>query len=80
MTTAEKNDLVARLQAGKRKAKAERPARLAAVEAAMDQEGAAYKDARVDGNLAGMKAARERIRGLGVKRSRLQAAMEGDNR
>ena len=72
MTTAEKEDLVRRLQAGKARARRERPARLAAVEAKLDEKGAEYREARERQDWDEVARIRAEISQLGAERRRLQ--------
>lgn len=74
MTAAEKRALVKRLTEGKRRKKAERPKRLAAVEAEMLKLGEAYKLAKENCDHDLMREAREEIHRLGRERHKL---MEG---
>jgi hypothetical protein len=71
MTTAEKSRLVERLQAGRAKARALRPQRLAECEAEMDRLGASYRAARDLGDYPLMAEVRAEISALGAKRQRL---------
>ncbi len=72
MTVKEKQQLVRRLQAGKAKARANRPQRLAEIEQAMDDAGRRYKAAKARRDFAGMALERETLHELGPKRFRLK--------
>ena len=72
MNATDSAALVRRLQEGKRRARAERPQRLERVEAAMDRQGTAYREAKARRDWDGMRLAREELRKLGRQRDRLQ--------
>lgn len=72
MTVKEKQQLVRRLQAGKRKARANRPERLASIEQAMSEAGDRYKAAKARHDYEAMKQAREQLHELGPKRFKLK--------
>lgn len=72
MTTAEKQQLVKRLQEGRARARALRPERLAATERALDDAGARYYRAKQLCDYRLMAAIRQEIEDLGKQRTKLQ--------
>lgn len=72
MTTVEKEDLVRRLQAGKARARRERPAKLKAVERKLDEKSVEYREARDRQDWDEVARIRSEINQLGAERRRLQ--------